>query len=301
MFAVDATLLHALPLPAASEATSKNDRGSVLVVGGTRETPGGVRLAGEAALRIGAGRIQLATVERVAAAMAVAVPEARVIALPEARNGAIAPDAAEVLRPRAEACDVLVVGPGAMDSDATGELLRALLAVTPPSTAVVIDAAAIAILHENPGLVANHAGDVLVVPNPTEMGRLLDRDEACVANDPQVALLDALDHLSVPVALRGGETWISAPGEPTFVDRAGVAALGTAGSGDVAIGILAGLLARGAAPIRAMLWGLHTHAVAGRMTAAVAPDAGLLARDLLDRIPAAFSAICEREEERVTR
>jgi ADP-dependent NAD(P)H-hydrate dehydratase len=288
---VDDTVLRRLPLPELGSETSKNERGSVLIVGGSRETPGGVMLAGEAALRAGAGRLQLATVASVCAPLSVAVPEARVIELPETAAGAVAPAAAETLRSQVGACDVVVIGPGAMDPDPTGSLLRQLLPDVPAGVTVVIDAAAIPVLHEHPELILDFAGDAVVVPNPSEMATLLGRDEEAVRKDPETALADALDLVSAAVALRGGQTWMSAPGQPTYVDDFGLPALATAGSGDVAVGALAGVLARGASPLRAMIWAVHAHATAGRILAGSTSGLGLVARDLVDQLRPAFNSL----------
>jgi hydroxyethylthiazole kinase-like uncharacterized protein yjeF len=288
---VDEAFLRACPLPGLGTESSKNERGSVLVVGGSRETPGGVVLAGEAALRSGAGRLQMATVGAVSAPLSIAVPEARVIGLPETSAGDVSPSSVEPLLPHLDACDALVIGPGAMDPESTGALLRGLLPHIAASTALVIDAAAIPVLHTHPELVADFDGEALVVPNPSEMSVLLARDEEAVRKDPEAALSDAVELLACAIALRGADTWMSAPGESTYVDTDGRPALATAGSGDVAVGALAGLLARGASPLRAMLWAIHAHAAAGRLVAGTRSGVGLVARDLVDQLPAAFSAI----------
>ena len=84
---VTPTLLRAWPLPGGG--SGKDDRGSVLVIGGARMTPGAVLLAGVAALRSGAGRLTLAVAESVAVPLAVALPEAGVLRLPETASGTV--------------------------------------------------------------------------------------------------------------------------------------------------------------------------------------------------------------------
>ena len=91
---VDAALLRSMPLPALDGDATKRGRGTALIVGGSAETPGGALLAAVVALRMGAGKVQIATVGSVATALAVAVPEARVLALPETAEGTIARSAA---------------------------------------------------------------------------------------------------------------------------------------------------------------------------------------------------------------
>src|SRR5688500_12445867 len=97
-----------------------------MVIGGERSTPGAVVLAATAALRAGAAKLQIATAESVAPCLGVAVPEALVVSLAESRRGAIHRRAAAELAARAAGADALVVGPGMVDQDATGEFLTAL-------------------------------------------------------------------------------------------------------------------------------------------------------------------------------
>ena len=85
--AVTADLLRGMPLPALSDDSDKDERGRVLVVAGSREVPGGALLAGVAALRAGAGKLQIATAASVAPYLGLAVPEALVVALPEMPGG----------------------------------------------------------------------------------------------------------------------------------------------------------------------------------------------------------------------
>src|SRR3954454_17541924 len=83
---LDADLLQRWPMPDLADA-DKYSRGTVLVIGGSAATPGAVVLAGVAALRIGAGRLQIATAEAVASPVGVAVPEAMVIGLRPSTRG----------------------------------------------------------------------------------------------------------------------------------------------------------------------------------------------------------------------
>ncbi|MEO8694605.1 MAG: ADP/ATP-dependent (S)-NAD(P)H-hydrate dehydratase [Acidimicrobiales bacterium] len=226
----------------------KHARGQVLVVGGSRETPGGVLLAGIAALRVGAGRLQLATADSVARELAIAVPEARVIGLLENNSGTVFGSAANAVSAETEGADAVLVGTGALDADETGELLCGLLQYVGDTTTIIIDAAGLGFLAQESAMLLRFSGRTVVT-------------------------------------LRSVETWTSAPGESRFRDRSGHAALGTAGSGDVLAGALTGLAARGADPLRATLWAVHCHGLAGEAAAGRGPGIGLLARELLAELP----------------
>src|SRR5437764_7671545 len=104
-------LLRRWPLPRPDAAGDKEERGRVLVVGGSPEMPGAVILAATAALRSGAGKLRIATCRSVAPWVAASIPEARVFALPETGTGAIDPSAADELVDRIDAVDAALIGP----------------------------------------------------------------------------------------------------------------------------------------------------------------------------------------------
>ncbi|HEY8924436.1 MAG TPA: NAD(P)H-hydrate dehydratase, partial [Polyangia bacterium] len=92
-------------------ARGKEGRGGVCIVGGCLEIPGAVLLASVAALRAGAGRLQIATVRDVAPAIAVALPEARVVGLRQRRDGELdASGCREAIR-KIAGHDAVLIGP----------------------------------------------------------------------------------------------------------------------------------------------------------------------------------------------
>ncbi len=284
---VTPALLAERPLPDNRLIQSKYDRGVALVIGGSAETPGAVLLAGVAALRVGAGKLQIVTAADTATAVGVAVPEARVVAVPTGRGGWLDPAVAERLAPLVEAADAVVVGTGSLDPDSAGQLLRRVLeAIT--DAVLVVDAAALPVLGEDPRLLDPLHGRAVVMPNPGEMCSLIDMTIEEVVDDPRSALEEAVGRLGVPVTLRGTQTWTAAPGSPIYMDEAGNPGLATSGSGDVVAGTIVGLAARGADPLTAALWATHLHAMAGERCAARIGEFGYLARELLDELPAAL-------------
>ena len=284
---VTPAVLGERPLPDQRAVRSKYDRGVALVIGGSAETPGAVLLAGVAALRVGAGKLQIVTAADTAAAVGVAVPEARVIAVPTGRGGWLNPAVDERIAPLVEKADAVVVGTGSLDPDATSQLLRRVLeAIT--DAVLVIDAAALPVLGDDPGLLAPLQGRAVVMPNPVEMSKLVGAKVDDVLDDPQSALAEAVALLGVTVTLRGTQTWTASPGSPHYMDECGNPGLATSGSGDVVAGAIVGLAARGADPLTAALWGTHLHAAAGDRCATRIATCGYLARELLEELPSAL-------------
>ncbi|HYU53728.1 MAG TPA: NAD(P)H-hydrate dehydratase, partial [Gemmatimonadaceae bacterium] len=105
-----------MPQPAASG--DKEHRGVAMVIGGATEVPGALLLAGVAALRVGAGKLQLAAPRSVAPSLGVALPEARVFALPESGDGFLDRRSGGRAADCARGADAILIGPGMLNEDA---------------------------------------------------------------------------------------------------------------------------------------------------------------------------------------
>ena len=280
-------LLRSWPLP--EPGTDKGSRGRVLVVGGSAQTPGAVLLAGEAVLRAGGGKLQLATAASAAPALAVAVPEARVLPLPEDADGALLPAAAEAVLATAGDADVVLLGPGLRDLRATVALLEGVVpALAPP---VVLDALATAYLTEHPDGVRSLDGGCVITANPTETARMLERPEDEVVADPVAAATDLARRTGGVVLLGGADKTVATPEGRCWRVEEGGAGLAVSGSGDVAAGVVAGLLARGAEPAQAAVWGAWLHGSAGDALAAALGPVGFLARELATQVPGLVAGV----------
>ncbi|WP_182113882.1 MULTISPECIES: NAD(P)H-hydrate dehydratase [unclassified Actinotalea] len=275
--------LRAWPLP--RDAGSKDERGSVLVVGGARETPGAAMLAGIAALRVGAGRLTFAVAESVATAVAVAVPESGAVGLPETAGGLLDGAGTDRLAPNLERARVLVVGPGLAGADETLALLETLLPLVGSDTQVVLDAFALGVLPSvDDALVARLAGRLLLTPNGDEGARLLDGDE----DDPVAMAPRIARRYGAVVTCRGA---VADPDGALHEASTGNGGLATSGSGDVLVGAVAGVLARGATPLQAACWGTHLHGASGGRLAARVAQRGYLARELLEELPSVLTEL----------
>jgi hydroxyethylthiazole kinase-like uncharacterized protein yjeF len=273
-------------LPEIEPRLGKEGRGSVLTVGGSVQNPGAILLAAVAALRAGAGKLQIATAHSVAAHLAVSVPEARVIGLPERRSGELGRGCSRVLRSELDRCDALLVGPGMMEDTAAVDVVKGCARARGDRT-VVLDAIALHVLRAG-GEAAS--GSIVATPHAGEMAELLgcERDDVLAA--PCEVAREAARRFGVVVALKGAETYVVAPDGTAFRNTAGNLGLGTSGSGDALSGVIAGLAARGADPLQAAVWGVYVHARAGDVLAAKMGPLGFLARELLGEVPALLSA-----------
>lgn len=280
--AVTPQLLRDWPLPTLDEGGSKHDRGTVLVVGGADSTPGAVLLAGIAALRAGAGRLQIATVEATAVALGVTIPEARVVGLPAGPGGTVAAAAADQVLELAADAATVVLGPGLLDKDETRALLAAVLPLL-ECEAVLLDAIALTAVAGEESLTRGLA-NLVVTPNSGELAALLTGEEL----EGRAAAARVAQRYAAVVATRG---WAVCPDGSAWRDEAGGVGLGTSGSGDVLAGVVGGLLARGAEPAQAAVWGQYLHAAAGDRLVARTGRIGFLAREVLDELPQVLTSL----------
>jgi ADP-dependent NAD(P)H-hydrate dehydratase len=284
--AVTPALLRRLALPRPDADGDKDARGRVLAVGGSAQVPGAILLAGVAALRAGAGKLQLATSRSVAPALGVAVPESLVIALPETRAGEIAgARVPRMLLDCAAGVDAMVVGPGMSSDREAFALLARVTGELADDAVLVLDAAAVLALAHDGRLLRTLGGRVVLTPHAGEMAFLLDLDKAVVEEDAPEVAREAARRFGAVVALKGSESWIAEPDGTLYHYAGGTVGLATSGSGDTLAGIVAGLAARGAPPAHAAVWGAYLHGAAGRALTRKVGPIGFLARELLDEVP----------------
>lgn len=277
-------VLRQWPLPRPDSGGGKRDRGTVLVIAGARQTPGAAILAATAALRAGAGTLQIATAESVSAAVGSAVPEALVIPLPETASGAISPRGRPRLRRALEEADSVLFGPGMLERRPSGAMLARILGALGDSV-LVLDAGGLAAASSRARAISGLARPAILTPHEGEMASLLGWGKPRVAAHRIPSVLEAARRFRAVAVLKGAETLIAPRDGEIFVNRAGNPGLATSGSGDTLAGVVAGLAARGVDPVGAAAWGVHVHAKAGDRVARRVAPLGFLARELLVEIP----------------
>jgi NAD(P)H-hydrate epimerase len=224
---------------------------------------GAARLAGEAALRSGAGLVSLATHPQHASVMAASCPELISHAVAEARD----------LRPLLKRAGVVVIGPGLGRSGWAKSLLACVLDTALP---LVVDADALNLLAAG----EYRRDNWILTPHPGEAGRLLRQTTAAVQADRYAAVRTIQDRHGGSVVLKGAGSIVCSASALLAVCAAGNPGMATAGMGDVLSGVIGGLLAQGMPLADAAVDGVCLHARAGDR-AALGGERGLLARDVI--------------------
>jgi NAD(P)H-hydrate epimerase len=254
----------------------------VLVVGGGEGMIGAPALAGTAALRTGAGLVQIATLKPILAATLSITPE--LIGLP------LSGTAMASLLKAAEAADALAIGPGMGQlPDAKARLMRLIQL----KKLMVLDADALNILAAEKRWPAKFNASAILTPHPGEMKRLaklLKRSDVPTDDDGRIELATVAATTFKQVLVLKGSRTVVTDGEKVYLNRTGDSSLSKAGTGDVLRGRLATLLAQGLDRCDAACAATWLHGKAGEIAGERLGRRCVLARDVIDAIPAALKA-----------
>ncbi|SFN13932.1 NAD(P)H-hydrate dehydratase [Dokdonella immobilis] len=254
-------------LPPRIRNVNKGRFGHVLIIGGDIGMPGSVRLAGEAALRVGAGLVSIATRAQHIGAVVGDRPELMAMA-------ADGPQSTEAMLARAS---VLAVGPG-LGQGAWGHALwdKALRAGLP----LVLDADGLNLLARQP---LPLPATTVLTPHPGEAARLLGCDTAAIQADRFAAARALASRYACVVVLKGAGSLVAAADGRIALCPFGNPGMASAGMGDVLTGVVAGLLAQGLGAWDAACLGTLVHARAGDRAAGPRPR-GMIASDLFEAL-----------------
>ena len=286
---VTAALLRRWPLPQPNVDADKSDRGVAMVAGGSSEIPGALLLAGVAALRAGAGKLQIAGPRSAAPLLGVALPEARVFALPETGEGNLDRKAAARAIECAHGADAILVGPGMLNDDAIRGFMDEVIRRVAEKH-LVIDALALRVLRDGRYRFTEETS-VVLTPNAVEMATITGETQAAVEADRRGVAATVAQNLNAAVVLKGPETFIATPYGEVFRYAEGEVGLATSGSGDILAGIVVGLLARGATLDQSAVWAAYLHGAAGNRLKRRMGALGFLARELSAEIPAILNTL----------
>lgn len=276
---LDRSALDAHPLPPVIDG-DKETKGTILVIAGSREVPGAALLTATAAMRAGAGKLRIATVESAAIQVGLAMPEAMVIGVAEAADGGFTEAAAKMLAEQLADVNAVVAGPGMKGNDSCRVLARTLLE---NAAALALDVALLKSLRSSD---EKRRVTPVLLPDGDELASLLGCDEAEVERDPLGCGKRAAELYRSVVLVKGATSHVVTPEGHVWTYEGGAPGLGVSGSGDVLAGIVGGVLARGAEPLSALLWGVWLHGEAGAALAKKVGPIGFLARDIAGEVPA---------------
>jgi ADP-dependent NAD(P)H-hydrate dehydratase / NAD(P)H-hydrate epimerase len=250
-------------MPVRARCAHKGDHGHVLIIGGDRGYSGAARMAGEAALRVGAGLVSIATHPKHSAFLNLDRPELMCHGV----------ESVDQLTPLIDKANVIVIGPGLGQSKWAAELF---IAAIKSDKTLVIDADGLKFLAHTPEKRANW----ILTPHPGEAARLLRCTTTDIKQD-RYAAASAIQAKYDGIAILKGAGTLIAAHDDIAVSTTGNPGMASGGMGDVLAGVIAGLIAQGFSRKDAAQQGVYLHGMAADLAVEQAGERGLLATDLM--------------------
>ena len=264
----------------------KGTFGHALVMGGSRHFVGAAYLASQAAVRVGPGLVTVAAPQGIHPMLASKLSEVIHLPLPEDAEGRLCAASANACRDLLSRYDAVAIGCGMGRSDGGAELLRELLtAASARSCPLLIDADGLNNLSTIPRWWQAGSHPLVLTPHPGEMATLTGLTTAEVQEQRVEVAREYAAKWGTTVVLKGAYTVVASEDGRCYMSPFTNPGLASGGTGDVLSGIIVGLLAQGVAPADAALAGVYLHGMAAEDVRAELGEAGMLASDLLPKLP----------------
>ncbi len=270
--------------------SNKGMYGHVLVIGGSVGKAGAAAMAGFSALRAGAGLVTVAAPRSVLGVIAGYHPELMTEPLEETAAGTVAIHALKAFEQIADRKTPLAIGPGISRHPETAEFVRKI--VLQSTTPIVLDADGLNAFEGKAHELDGRARTLVLTPHPGEMARLTGLNTSAIQRDRiNVARSFARDH-GLILVLKGDRTVVAQPDGEVWVNPTGNPGMATGGTGDILTGIVAGMLAQNPRrEFEAVLTAVYLHGLAGDIARERLGEHSLVATDLVNALPEAFSRV----------
>lgn len=278
-----AQLLHRKP------ASHKGDFGHIFILAGCAQFSGAGLLCSAAAMRTGAGLVSLGVpYGLVNAIIKVKSPEVILQPLAQTRSLTVSLKAYPRIKSILKKTDILIVGPGLSLNKSTQELIRRLIKMVYKPT--LIDADGVNALCGNLDLLlkSKKPREIILTPHPGEMARVLGKNIKEIQSKRKGIAYKFAKHYKITVVLKGYHTIVTDYRRNLYINKTGNPGMATAGSGDVLSGMIAALLAQGLTGFQAAKYAVYLHGLAADLAVKDKTQVGLIASDIIDRIPQAI-------------
>mgnify|MGYP005831821733 CR=1 FL=1 len=285
MLLIEADLVETI-LPSRQPESHKGDFGHLLLVGGSPGKTGAVAMAGDAAVRSGAGLVTVGVPASLNSILENKLTEAMTLPLDD-EEGYLSHKCWSKIKDILSKFTAIAIGPGLDTKTTTAEFFLKLVAET--DLPMVIDADALNILASNPQLLPLKNKKVVLTPHPGEASKLLGSTSRQVQDDRMTSARKIAERTDAVVLLKGARSIIATPDGKLAVNPTGNPGMASGGTGDVLTGIIGALLAQGVAPFESACAAAWLHGRAGDIAEEIKGAISLKATDILDCLPLSFS------------
>lgn len=275
-------------LPRRERSGHKGTYGHAGIIAGSIGKTGAAAMAAQAALRVGAGLVTVATPSSVNDILEAKLLEVMTLPMPETKARTFSRAALDRLLAFMATRDAVAIGPGLSTHPETVELVQAL--TTRLDRPAVLDADALNALTGRTAILASCKIPPIITPHPGEMARLEAEATPQTVNRDRIGTATRFAReRGLFVILKGARTVIARPDGAVAICPTGNPGMATAGTGDVLTGMVTGLLAQGLPSWEAACTATYLHGAAGDLAAAEKGEIGMIAGDLIEQIPTALN------------
>lgn len=276
-------------LPSREKNSHKGSYGRVGIMAGSTGMTGAPYLTSQSALRTGSGLVYTMVPKSLEAIMSIKLTEAIIKPMEDMGKGYFVKEALAHILKGIKNLDALAIGPGmGVDRDRLHIIKEIIKNYKKP---MVLDADAINSLAMDPEVLLNRNSPMVLTPHPGELGRFLNKTIDEIQENRIFYSKYTSEKYNVVVVLKGHKTVVASPKGDIYINNTGNPGMATAGSGDVLTGIILSLIGQGIELLDATKLGVFTHGLAGDLAKESKGEYGLIARDILEKIPMSMETI----------
>lgn len=273
-------------LPKRHRRTHKGDYGKLLNVAGSQSYIGAAILSSLAGIRTGAGYVTLASTERVCQTALPQLLECVMLPLETSTTGAISYDSMQEILTAASRSTAVLAGNGLGTSEDAFQIVNDLIREV--KCPLILDADGINALSKNIDILMQAGGPVILTPHLMELSRLTGVPLGELKRDALSVGRSFAKKYGITLVIKDAYTNTACANGQILMNTTGNAGLAKAGSGDVLSGIIGALAAQGYSPEKAASCGVWLHGAAGDLAASSYSQYGMLARDVIGKLPEVF-------------
>jgi hydroxyethylthiazole kinase-like uncharacterized protein yjeF len=264
----------------------KGNFGHLMIVSGSPGKAGAAIMSARSALRTGVGLVSVATPNNLVPIIQSQIVEAMCVPSAESIEGTLGAGSEVELLKAAVGMSACAIGPGLSTHHETVQVVKNLIQrMTIP---LVIDADGLNALAGSIDILKRAKAPIILTPHPGEMGRLLGISSADVQKNRIGIASGFSEKYKVILVLKGAGTVIACPDGRLFINSTGNPGMATGGTGDALTGMIGSLLAQGYPAAQAACLGVYLHGLAGDLAAQEKGEMGMIAGDLIEKIPEAI-------------
>ncbi|MBE9502924.1 MAG: NAD(P)H-hydrate dehydratase [Proteobacteria bacterium] len=269
--------------------THKGTYGHLLIVAGSTGKSGAAVMTARAAMRSGAGLVTVAAPSGINSILEMKLTEVMTEPLSGKDEAFLDSSVIEGVMALLDRKASIIIGPGLSRREETGKMVREVMSRL--KIPALLDADALWHLSDEKDIIKKAASPLILTPHPGEMAQLLGISSKEVQEDRILVARKFATHYNCYLVLKGARTLVGTPDGEVFINQIGNPGMATAGTGDVLSGMIGSFLGQGYSPLEACLAGVYLHGQAGDLAANEKGEAGLIATDIIEKIPEVINKI----------